>query len=339
MRRFGDLDVTGLRPACNVIDTIAFTASPLPRSVPDSQEPVDEPLPERSRRRSTTVTRVRVFASGIACCSAFDGEPKAGRTPRQHQDQRIVRRLSQQRFERRAVDHKLRPAIEEAVGQIQLARVEDTSITLIDARPDHGSSSGCHRAPSCSTNRVSSGTSQSGIVGNSRIARQRQRRVVAVLEEPRHHARDRPRPRPREHVVDRRARRELPDGGVGRRRQQQLPALEARDRFTRRQPLERRGLAFIVFRDLAVRHARQEEPRVVAADLDLRRHPMRERHEVVAVMLHVGLFLELAHRGGAKRRFFGVAQVPEHCGAAASRRRRAIALVDAAARKHVRARP
>jgi hypothetical protein len=58
--------------------------------------------------------------------------------------------------------------------------------------------------------------------------RQRQRDFFTVLEETRHHAHDGPRLRPRKHVVDRRARRQLADGGPRGRREQQLAALESR---------------------------------------------------------------------------------------------------------------
>src|SRR5688572_17206817 len=93
-----------------------------------------------------------------------DGEPVTCRAAREHQDQRVVRRLPKQRLKRRAIDDELRFTFEEAVRQIHLPRVEERD-DLIDGCGQ--TLSGCQRAPSCRMNRVSSGTSQPGIAGQS----------------------------------------------------------------------------------------------------------------------------------------------------------------------------
>src|SRR5688500_4023231 len=92
------------------------------------------------------------------------GEPESGGTTRQHLNERVGRRLTEQGLKGCAVDQELRLAIEEAVGQVHTPRVEEGN-DLIDGG-DQGFR-GCHRAPSCRMNRVSSGVSQPGIAGTS----------------------------------------------------------------------------------------------------------------------------------------------------------------------------
>ena len=140
---------------------------------------------------------------------------------------------------------------------------------------------GCHRAPSCSTNRVSSGHVPVRNRRKQRIARQRERHSSPFLKKPGiTRAIGRGCAHANTSSIDVRGAscRMLVQVGGGSSSSLRLNRSIA---SLRRQPLERGRLAFVVFRDLALRHARQEEPRVVAANLDLRRHPMRERHEIV----------------------------------------------------------
>ena len=81
------------------------------------------------------------------------------------------------------------------------------------------------------------------------------------------------------------------------------------DRGLGRQPGERRHLAVVVAHLLVGRHARQKKSCVVAANLDLRRDPMRKRFEIGGFDADVRFFHEFADRGAAKRRILQRVQV------------------------------
>ena len=94
--------------------TTAFSASPVPRSVPDSQNRVER-LCRLAVSDELAALDLRVDQRVL---QRLGHEAVAGRAPCQHQHQRIGRRLAKQRFEGRAVQHELGAAVEEAVRQI-----------------------------------------------------------------------------------------------------------------------------------------------------------------------------------------------------------------------------
>ena len=241
----------------------------------------------------------------------------------------------EQRFERRAVDHELRPAIEEAVRQIHPARVEildhpidrrrsglrAAAIALrpaaqsafLPGRPSRESSETADR-PAASASRRSPSLKKPGItrtIGFDRAHANASsidvrcaswRMVVQV------------------------------GGGSSSSR-----ALESRDRFARRQPVERGGLAFVVLRRLsrpasatgrsACRSGGSRSPASPSA---------RTARRSSTVMLT--LASSCSSRTAAVRYAASSASLRSRKIAGRHRRagRRPIAFVDAAAGKHIR---
>ena len=195
-RRLGDLDVTGRRqpqrdggpPRYRFTRAAQLPGQPeLVVTVDGSPSLVTSPLSS--------------FASGMACCSALAVNRNPAGPARQHQDQRIVRRWPSSVSNGAPLITNCVLRSKKPSGRSILPRVEvlDHAIDRLDQ-----TLIGCHRAPSCSTKRVSSGTSQPGIVGNSGSPGSVSVTGVAVLEESRHDAHDRFRLRPRQRIFDRR---------------------------------------------------------------------------------------------------------------------------------------